>query len=199
MIEFGPIQLVALGFPDVNKLKGDMLREIFRLSEAGIIRLVGLSTIVKDEQGNVESSAAQISGLSDEERTKLGAAVGALIGYGAAGMEGAETGAIAGAAIAAQEEYGLSKEEIREIAQDMPNGTAASLLLVEHLWAKDLIEVIRYQDGVVLANDIISPSALVDLGSELAEAAEIAEDVKAKLKAERPKATREEAGAAAGE
>jgi hypothetical protein len=81
----------------------------------------------------------------------------------------------------------------------MPNGTAASLLLVEHLWAKDLIEVIRYQDGVVLANDIISPSALVDLGSELAEAAEIAEDVKAKLKAERPKATREEAGAAAGE
>ena len=192
MVEFGPIQIVVLGFPDVNKLKGDMLREIFKLSEAGIIRLVGLSTIVKDEQGNVESSAAQISGLSDEERTKLGAAVGALIGYGAAGMEGAE--------IAAQEEYGLSREEIRElIAEDMPNGTAASLLLVEHLWAKDLIEVIRYQDGVVLANGIISPSALVDLGSELEEGAEIAEDVKAKLKAERSKATREEAGAAAGE
>jgi uncharacterized membrane protein len=115
-------------------------------------------------------------------------------------MEGAETGAIAGAAIAAQEEYGLSREEIRElIAEDMPNGTAASLLLVEHLWAKDLIEVIRYQDGVVLANGIISPSELVDLGSELAEAAEIAEDVKARLKAERPKATREEAGVAAGE
>ncbi len=71
MVEFGPIQIVALGFPDVNKLKGDMLREIFKLSEAGIIRLVGLSTIVKDEQGNVESSAAQISGLSDEERTKF--------------------------------------------------------------------------------------------------------------------------------
>jgi hypothetical protein len=26
-----------VGFPDVNKLKGDMLREIFRLSEAGIM------------------------------------------------------------------------------------------------------------------------------------------------------------------
>jgi hypothetical protein len=72
-------------------------------------------------------------------------------------------------------------------------------LLVEHLWAKDLIEVIRYQDGVVLANGIISPSALVALGSELAEAAEIAEDVKAKLKAYRPSAARKEAEAAAEE
>jgi hypothetical protein len=37
MVEFVPIQIVALGFPDLDKLKGDMLREIFRLSEAGIM------------------------------------------------------------------------------------------------------------------------------------------------------------------
>jgi uncharacterized membrane protein len=178
-------------------LKGDMLREIFRLSEAGIIRVVGLSAIVKDEQGNIES--AQITELSDEERTKLGAAVGALIGYGAAGTEGAEAGAKAGAEIIAQKEFGLSRESIMEIAQNMPNGTAAALLLVEHLWAKKLEEKARNQDGVVLANGIISPSALVALGEELAEAAETAEDVKVKLKAERPKAARAEARAAVGE
>ncbi len=196
MVEFGPIQIVALGFPDLNKLKGDMLREIFRLSEAGIIRVVGLSAIVKDEKGNVKS--AQITELSDEERTKLGAAVGALIGYGAAGMKGAETGARAGAERVSQKEFGLSRERIMEIAQNMPNGTAAALLLVEHLWAKDLKEMARNQEGVVLANGIISPSALVALGEELAEGAETAEDVKAKLKASRPGAAR--AGAeAAGE
>lgn len=194
MVEFGPIHLVALGFPDVNKLKGDMLKEIFRLSEAGIIRVVGLSAIVKDEKGNVKS--AQITGLSDEERTKLSAAVGALIGYGAAGMKGAEAGAKAGAERAAQKEYGLSRERMMEIAQRMPNGTAAGLLLVEHLWAKNLKEIIRNQDGVVLAQGIIEPAALVALGSELAEGAETAEDVKAKLKAYRPMAARAEAGAA---
>ncbi len=194
MVEFGPIQIVALGFPDLNKLKGDMLREIFRLSEAGIIRVVGLSAIAKDEKGNVQS--AQITELSDEERTKLGAAVGALIGYGAAGMKGAETGAKAGAERAASKEYGLSRERIMEIAQNMPNGTAAGLLLIEHLWAKNLKEIVRNQEGVVLAQGIIEPSALVALGAELAEGAETADDVKAKLKAYRPMAAGEEAEAA---
>jgi uncharacterized membrane protein len=194
LVEFGPIHLVALGFPDKDKLKGDMLKEIFRLSEAGIIRVVGLSAIVKDEKGNVKS--AQISGLSDEERTKLAAAVGALIGYGAAGMKGAEAGAKAGAERAASKEYGLSRERMMEIAQRMPNNTAAGLLLIEHLWAKNLKEIARNQDGVVLAQGIIEPSALVALGSELAEGAETAEDVKAKLKAYRVMPARAEAEAA---
>jgi uncharacterized membrane protein len=197
MVEFGPIQIVVLGFPDVNKLKGDMLKEIFRLSEAGIIRVVGLSAIAKDEKGNVLS--AQITELSDEERTKLGAAVGALIGYGAAGMKGAEAGAREGAERVSQKEFGLSRERIMEIAQNMPNGTAAGLLLVEHLWAKNLKEIARNQEGVVLANGIISPYALVALGEELAEGAETAEDVKAKLKASRPRAAVSEAEATAEE
>ncbi len=37
MVEFGPIQIIALGFPDVNKLKGEVLKGISRLSEAKII------------------------------------------------------------------------------------------------------------------------------------------------------------------
>ncbi len=194
MVEFGPIQIVALGFPNLDKLKGDMLKEIFRISEAGIIRVVGLSAIVKDEKGNIE--AAQITELSDEDRTKLGAAVGALIGYGAAGMKGAVAGARAGVERVTQ---GLSRERIMEIAQEVPKGTAAGLLLIEHLWAKNLKEMARNQDGVLLAQGFIEPSALVALGEELAEGAEAAEDVKAKLKAYRPRAARAEAEAASGE
>ncbi len=78
MVEFGPIQMVALGFPELDRLKGEVLKEIFRLSEAGTIRVIGLLAIVKDETGNIE--AAQITELSDEERMKLGAGIGALIG-----------------------------------------------------------------------------------------------------------------------
>jgi uncharacterized membrane protein len=194
MVEFGPIQIVALGFPDLDKLKGDMLKEIFRLSEAGIIRVVGLSAIVKDEKGNIE--AAQITELSDEDRTKLGAAIGALIGYGAAGTKGAEAGAKAGVERVTQ---GLSRERIMEIAQEVPKGTAAGLLLIEHLWAKKLKETALNNDGVLLAQGFIEPAALVALGEELAEGAEAAEDVKAKLKAYRPRAARAEAEAASGE
>ncbi len=178
MVEFGPIQMIALGFPDLNKLKGDMLKEIFRLSEAKIIRVIGLLAIVKDEKGNI--TAAQISELSDEDRIKLGAGIGALIGLGAAGKEGAMAGAKAGAERVASKDFGISQERIMEIAKDIPKGTAAGLLLIEHLWAKKLKEIARKQDGVVLAEGFIQPAALVAIGAELAEGAKAAEKVKVK-------------------
>ncbi len=90
MAEFGPIQIIALGFPDVDKMNGGVLKEILRLNEAKIMRIVGLLAIAKDEKGNIAS--AQITGLSDKDRIKLGAGIGALIGLGAAGKEGAKVG-----------------------------------------------------------------------------------------------------------
>lgn len=178
MVEFGPIQIIALGFPDVNKMKGDVLTEIFRLSEAKIIRIIGLLAILKDAKGDI--AAAQITELSDEDRMKLGAGIGALIGLGAAGKQGAMAGAKAGAERVAQKEFGLSQEKIMEIAKDIPKGTAAGFLLVEHLWAKKLKELVLKQDGVVLAQGFIQPGALVALGAELAEGAKAAEKVKIK-------------------
>jgi hypothetical protein len=76
MVEFGPIQLIAIGFPEVENLKGELLKEIFRLSEKKIIRVVGLLAIVKDEKGKIAS--VQVTELSDDDRIKLGAGIGAL-------------------------------------------------------------------------------------------------------------------------
>ena len=94
-----------------------MLKEIFRLSEAKIIRVIGLLGIVKDEKGNIE--AAQITELSDEDRIKLSAGIGALIGLGAAGKKGALAGAQAGAERAAGKEFGLDTEDIMAIADEI--------------------------------------------------------------------------------
>ncbi len=176
MVEFGPIQMLVLGFPDQNKLKGDMLKEIFRLSEAKIIRVIGLMAVVKDEKGNIE--AAQITELSDEDRIKLGAGIGALIGLGAAGKKGALAGAQAGAETAAGKEFGLSTEEIMAIAEEIPKGTAAGILLIEHLWAKKLKEIALKVNGMVLAEGFIRPIELVAIGAELAEGAKTAQKVK---------------------
>jgi uncharacterized membrane protein len=176
MVVYGPIQLLALGFPETDKLKGELLKEIFRLSDGGMIRVIGLLAIVKDKQGQVAS--AQMTEFSDQERQKLGAAIGALIGLGAAGKEGAMAGAEAGAKAVASKEFGLTPEQIKVIARDMPNDTAAGLLLIEHLWAKKFKEIARKQHGVVLANGFIMPEAFIALGAELAEGAEAAEKVK---------------------
>ncbi|MCJ7444477.1 MAG: DUF1269 domain-containing protein [Methanotrichaceae archaeon] len=179
MVEFGPIHMIVLGFPDIGKLKGEALKEVFRLSDAGIIRIIGLLAIAKDKNGKVE--AAHLTDLSYEDRVKLGAGIGALIGFGAAGIEGAKAGAEAGAIrIAEKEDIGLSKEKVMDIAKEIPNGTAACILLFEHLWAKKLKEIAIKVDGVVLAQGIIEPRALVALGAELAEGANAAEKVKIK-------------------
>lgn len=176
MAEFGPISLIAIGFPKIEYLKGELLKEIFKLSEAKIVRIIGLLAIVKDDKGKIAS--VQITELSDEDRIKLSAGVGALIGFGAAGEAGAIAGAEAGAERASHKEFGLTHKQVRNIAKDMPNGTAAGFMLIEHLWAKKFKEIAMKQHGVLLANDFISPLALVALGAELAEGAKAAEKVK---------------------
>jgi uncharacterized membrane protein len=172
MVEFGPIQMIAIGFPDPQKLKGDMLKELFALSEQKVIRLTGLLAVVKDANGKIDS--VQITELSDDDRKRLGAAAGALIGLGAARGKGAVAGAKAGAA-AMSKEFGLNQSQIREVARNIPNGTAAGFLLIEHLWAKKLKEIALAQDGVVLANGFITPDSLIALGAELAEGIKAAE------------------------
>ena len=172
MVEFGPVQMVAIGFPDPQKLKGELLKELLALSEQKFIRLIGLLAVVKDAKGMIES--VQITELSDADRKKLGAAVGALIGLGAARGKGAVAGAKAGAK-AMEKEFGLNQQQIREIARNIPNGTAAGFLLVEHLWAKRFKEIALAQDGVLLANGFITPDSLIALGAELAEGVKAAE------------------------
>jgi len=175
MIEYGPIQLVALGFPDINELKGALLKEVSKLSQKGLIRVIGAQAILKDESGDI--AAVGITDLPEEERVKLGAAVGALIGLGAAGDLGELAGAEAGAKAVAENEFGLDQTQIEEIVADMPNGTAAGFFLIEHVWAKRFAEIARAQDGVVLANGFLTPEALVTVGALLAEGVEAAENL----------------------
>ena len=176
--EFGPISLLAIGFPEIKNLDGALIKELLKLSDAYIIKIIGLMAISKDGKGKVKS--VQLTEFSDEERVRLGAAIGALIGFGAAGKEGAEAGANAGAEAAYYKEFGLSTEQIKGIAKKMPNGTAAGFLLIEHLWAKTFKELAMEKHGVVLANGFISPASLVALGAELADGAKAAEKVKLK-------------------
>ena len=69
MVEFGPIQLIAMGFPELENLDGALLKEIFKLSEHKIIRVVGLLAIVKDDKGKIAS--VQLTQLSEDDRIKF--------------------------------------------------------------------------------------------------------------------------------
>ncbi len=164
MEEFGPVQILVVGFKETN-FQGQVLDELKRLTDEGIVRLVDLAVVSKDDAGEI--AAVELSGLSAEESAELGALAGAMIGLGMDGEEGMEEGAIAGAEAA--EEGFIGEEAVWSIADAIPEGTTAAVALIEHRWAIPLRDAIRSAGGVPLADSWIHPEDLVAFGAAAAE------------------------------
>src|SRR5215210_1599932 len=88
MDEFGPVQMLVVGFDDAT-FEGEILPELRRLRDENVIRLIDLVVVEKDTAGDVTS--VEVSDLSEEETAEFGAIAGALVGLGADGGEGMET------------------------------------------------------------------------------------------------------------
>ena len=91
----GPVQLIVLGFNHPN-FHGEIIEELERLHDSGTVRVIDALAVYKDANGELE--AEHLSNLSEEEAIEVGSKIGALIGLGFEGEEGAEAGAEAGAA-----------------------------------------------------------------------------------------------------
>lgn len=162
-MEIGPLQLLMIGLEEPT-LDGSILDELTLLSEEGIVRLVDLLGVYKDDDGNV--IAAETTDLDLDEAVTYGAWIGALLGLGAGGIEGMEAGAFVGGLIAENEyEYGLDEEALASLADDIPPGGAALLAVIEHLWPIPLRNAVRAQGGIVITQDFLNPETLVALGA----------------------------------
>lgn len=165
-MNIGPLQLLVIGFAD-PKLDGSLLDSLVDASDTGVIRVVDLLGVYKDVDGSI--LAGEMTDLTEDQAMEYGAWVGALIGLGAAGAEGAEMGALVGAIAAVDEyEYGVDAEGIRSIADDIPAGGAAMLVVLEHRWAIPFRDAARASGGILLAQDFLNPEALIEFGAEIA-------------------------------
>jgi uncharacterized membrane protein len=167
----GPVQLLVLGFNHPN-FHGEVIQELERLRESDTIRVIDALAVHKDADGEME--VAHLSNLTDEEAVELGSKVGALIGLGIEGEEGLEKGAEAGAEAAADGVQVFSDEQAWDVLEDIPNDSAAALLLIEHHWAVPLRDAIARTGGFRLSDGFISPLDLVAIGlMEASEAEEL--------------------------
>ena len=164
----GPVQLIVLGFnhPDFH---GEIIEELERLRESDTVRVIDALAVHKDADGEVE--VAHLSNLTKDEAVELGSKVGALIGLGIEGEEGLEAGADAGAEAAADGVEVFSDEEAWDVLEDIPNDSAAALVLIEHHWAVPLRDAIARAGGFRLRDGFISPLDLVAIGLLAAEEA----------------------------
>ena len=163
-MSIGPVQLLVVGFAG-GEFKGEIMAVLDDLRDRDVIRLVDMAFVRKDDQGDLVM--IERSDLSEDEAAEFGAVVGALIGFGAAGEEGAEIGAIEGAEAAA--EGGMLEDQMWYIADEIPEGTAAAVALIEHRWAIPLREAIMNAGGFLLSDAWIHPTDLVAIGLAASE------------------------------
>jgi uncharacterized membrane protein len=164
----GPIQLLVLGF-DEPQFEGEIVREIKRLADEDAIRVIDSLTVFKDASG--ETAVVQANTLTPEQAGEVGAYIGGLIGLGGAGGEGAVEGVLAGAEAMQSGEGVFTAEQARDVVQDIPENSAATLLLIEHRWAIPLRDAIVQAGGFRIADGFVSPMDLIEVGLVAADEA----------------------------
>jgi uncharacterized membrane protein len=167
----GPVQLIVLGFNHPN-FHGEIIAELERLKASDTIRVIDSLVVYKDAEGDLE--VEHLSNLTEQEAIEVGSKIGALIGLGIEGEEGAEAGAIEGAeeVEAAGGVNVFTEEEGWDVLEDIPNDSAAALVLIEHHWAVPLRDAVLRAGGFRISDGFISPLDLVDIGLASAEEAQ---------------------------
>jgi uncharacterized membrane protein len=164
-LTFGPVQLLGIAF-EGNRFKGEILPELERLKVSGVVRVIDMLVVRKDSTGAVATLTA--SDLDWEEATRYGQYIGTLVGFGAGGREGAERGAIAGAAELA-DGHVFTDDDAFRLANAIPEGMSMAIALIEHIWALPLLDAIHRAGGVELSNEWVTVDQLVTLGLRGAE------------------------------
>ena len=158
----GPVQLIVLGF-NHPEFHGEIIAELEKLRQSDTVRVIDALAVHKDAEGEIE--VAHLSNLTQDEAIELGSKVGALVGLGIEGEEGFEAGAAAGAQVAAEGGVNVfSDEDAWDVIEEIPNDSAAALILIEHHWAVPLRDAVVRAGGFRIADGFISPLDLVAIG-----------------------------------
>jgi hypothetical protein len=140
--ELGPVDYLVVEFPGSN-FNGEIMPELVSLVEKGIVRVLDLVLIKKDDDGSFEAfefadiDSGLLGGLRELER------------------ELADL---------------LSEEDVAEVAEALEPGSTAGLLVYENLWAAPFASAVRRSGGQLVANGRIPVQALLAVLEAEAEA-----------------------------
>ena len=129
----GPVDYVVVEFPaGASKFTGEMAEELLRLVDAGIIRVIDVLILTKDEDGTVD--AIELSDVPE---------LGEL------------------QALEAQLAELLAAEDVEHLAAAMEPGSTAGVLIWENLWAAPFASAARRSGGQLIATGRIPIQAII--------------------------------------
>jgi hypothetical protein len=130
--ELGPVDYLIVEFPaGAQNFTGEGAAELVKLHDAGIIRLMDILILVKEDDGSVDAME-----LSDV----------------------AELGELAG--LETQLVKTLASEDVVHLAAAMDPGSVAGVLVYENLWAAPFGSAMRRAGGQLIANGRIPIQAI---------------------------------------
>ena len=148
--QIGPVQLMLVGFEPGANFEGRIADELAKLQTAGTIRLLDLLFVARDTDSD------ELVVLEHQEET-MGAVAGALLGLELDGEQ-----------VEGERSFGMSTAEIEAIGAALEPGGAAGLMLIEHVWARDLKRAIRDAGGVPLGEEFLTPETVAAMEPKLA-------------------------------
>ena len=131
--ELGPVDYLIIEFPaGQQNFTGEGADELLRLHDAGIIRIMDILILAKDEDGSVRRRSWATS-------TELGEL----------------------ARLEAELAQTLAEDDVDNLAAAMDPGSVAGVLVYENLWAAPFASAMRRAGGQLIANGRIPIQALI--------------------------------------
>jgi DNA-binding CsgD family transcriptional regulator len=156
----GPLQVIAVSFSPGSDFQARVLAEVDRLQGRGVLRLLDVIFVAKNEDGTIERV---VVGDEDDD---LGALLSRILPLGGGGV--VEPTGDAGSS-------GSALSDAWALAESLSPGTALALLLVEHGWALALFEAVSDSGGALLGEGFLTAEAGLVVGAEVAALEEAAE------------------------
>jgi uncharacterized membrane protein len=156
MTQIGPVQLISIGFDAGANFEGRIVDELAKLESERTIRVLDVLFIARDTDSE-ETVVLEHPGDED-----FGGVVSALLGVQVADAGGSPEPS------AGEHSFGFTQEDIKQMAAGLGPGESAGLLLIEHVWARDLRRAFRDAGGRILGDGFLTPETIRSVEPQLA-------------------------------
>jgi hypothetical protein len=137
MEEIGPVDYMIVGFPG-NQFTGEIAPALGKLVDDGIIRIIDIAFVAKDEAGN--TLTMELTELDPQVQSALDD-----LGIEVSGL--------------------FNEDDLADAADGLEPNSSAALLVWENVWAREAAQKMRDAGGVLLAFERI-PHEVVQAARE---------------------------------
>ena len=132
-MSLGPVELLVVKFPG-NKFTGEIVPALKELIEGGLIRVVDILFLTKDEEGT--ATVLEINDLDDDDFSQFDPVVSDITAL-------------------------LTPEDAQWLAESFEPNTSAAVMLFENTWATKFRDALVNANGELVLNERI-PKTVID-------------------------------------